>query len=348
MKRALLLPILFVVFVLVYSMAFTVNPTEQVIVTQFGRVVRDPILEPGLYFKLPFLQDVNRFERRILEWDGPPEKMPTRDKVYLHIDTYARWRIVDPMKFFVSLRDERSAQSRLDDMIGGATMGTVARHDLMELIRTNKDLNGPSAPELQTSGDNIATLEKIREGRLMVEKQILDSAAPRLRSDFGIELLDVRFKRLNYSVDVEEKIHARMISERKQIAERFRSEGAGEALEIAGDREFELRQIESKAYREIQEIRGKAEAEAVAIYAGAYNASPETAAFYGFLRTLETYQKVMDRDTTVVLSTDSDLYRLFKSMEPSPSSASPLPVIPANDAPAPNPAPPAGAGTGAP
>ena len=346
MKRALFLPLLLLALMLAWSMAFTVNPTEQVIVTQFGRVVREPILEPGLYFKLPLLQDVNRFERRILEWDGPPEKMPTRDKVYLHIDTYARWRIVDPMKFFVSLRDERSAQSRLDDMIGGATMGTVARHDLMEIIRTNKDLKGPPLPEFQNSGDNIATLEKIREGRLVVEKQILDSAAPRLRSDFGIELLDVRFKRLNYSADVEEKIHARMISERKQIAERFRSEGAGEAARISGDRERELRKIESEAYRKIQEIRGKAEAEAVAIYAGAYNASPEAAGFYDFQRTLETYQKVMDRDTTVVLSTDSDLYRLFKSMEPAPSpSPSAPPVIPANSGPVSTPAP---AGTAAP
>jgi len=337
MKRILMIPLAILAVVLLWGMAFTVRPTEQVIVTQFGRIVRDPITEPGLYFKMPFLQDLNRFERRIIEWDGPPEKMQTLDKVYLQIDTFARWRIVDPLKFFVSLRDERSALSRLDDIIGGATLVEVARHDLMEIIRTDKTLKGPPVPEVQNSGDNVAKLEPIRLGRLEVEKRIHASAAARLKNDFGIELLDVRFKRLNYSENVEDKIHQRMISERKQIAEKFRSEGAGEAARISGERERELRKIESEAYRKIQEVRGKAEAEAVQVYAQAYNASPEAAGFYDFSRTLEAYSTVIDRDTTVVLSTDSELYRMLKGMPD--EKVVPVPAAPAKAAPAALPAP---------
>jgi membrane protease subunit HflC len=336
---ALLIPALLLGLMVLKGAVFTVRPTEQVIVTQFGKIVRPPITEPGLYYKLPFVQDVNRFDRRIIEWDGPPEKMPTRDKVYLLVDTFARWRVVDPLKFYVSLRDERSAQSRLDDIIGSATLGTVARHDLMEIVRTEKDRKGPPLPEVQDTGDNVAVLEPVREGRLVVEKQIHERASSRLRSDFGIELLDVRFKRLNYSPDVEEKIHQRMISERKQIAERFRSEGAGEAARIGGDREKELRKIESEAYRKIQEIRGKAEAEAVDVYAKAYNASPEAVEFYGFQRMLETYGEVIDRDTTVVLSTDSEMFRLLKTQELAPAGAKPaVPAVPALPAAVPVPA----------
>lgn len=334
MKRIFLIISVLLLTGLLFGSFYVIRPSEQVIITAFGKIVGEPIAEPGLHFKIPFIQDVNRIERRVLEWDGPPLRMPTRDKVYLEIDTYARWRIKDPVKFFIAARDERTAQSRLDTMIGGTTQGEVASQDLVELIRTDKDRKAPAALPVVEGSDpiSISTLPEIKNGRHVIANNIVKAVAPRLLQDFGIELLDVQFKRLNYSHEVQEKIHGRMSSERSQIAERFRSEGMGAAARIEGERERELRRVQSEAYRKVQEITGKADAEATKTYATAYNSSPAAADFYNFTRTLETYGKIADPNTTIVLSTDSEIYRLMKTLPPA-ATAAPAPPAPAAPAP---------------
>ncbi|MBU6221561.1 MAG: protease modulator HflC [Planctomycetes bacterium] len=303
----------------IFGCAYTVDQTEQVVLTQFGRPIGEPINAAtsrsgaGLHFKLPFVQTANRFEKRILEWDGPPGEMTTRDKLFVVVDTFARWRIADPLKYFQSLRDERSALSRLDDIIGSETRNVVARHDLIEVVRSDKDRK----PERDAIlGDAAAGgLPPIRFGREALEKEILAAAAQKV-GIWGIELLDVRVKRINYKSGVIEKIYDRMMSERLQIAERFRSEGAGEAAKIEGRKEKDLRRIESEAYRTVQELQGKADAQASEIYARAYTASPQAADFYAFTKTLDTYKATLGRDSTLILTTDSDLFKLLKQVAP--------------------------------
>lgn len=295
---------------------YTVNETEQVIVTQFGKPVGEPITEPGLRFKVPFLHKVNRFDKRILEWDGTATEMPTKDKTYIRVDTYARWAIVDPLRYFVKLQNERRAQSRLDDILGSEMRNTIAKHELIEVIRTTKERK-PQVEEDIAEADmtgSVGKLIPIRKGRLALEKDIYETAKAKLK-EFGIELLDVRFKRVNYNESVQERIYERMISERQQIAERFRSEGAGEAAKILGDMEKDLRQIESEAYKTVETMKGEADAKATEIYAEAYNQSEESAEFYEFVRTLELYQSILG-DSTVILSTDSDLFKYLKSVKP--------------------------------
>ncbi len=323
MKRLSLVLILaggFLAFVLLSSSMYTVGETEQVFITEFGKPVGAPINadpaknEAGLHFKKPFIQQVNRIEKRILEWDGPATEMPTRDKLYITVDNFARWRIADPKAYFEKLRDERSALSRLDDIIGSETRNVIASHDLIEVIRSDKDRRPQRDESLVAADSNLGLLPPIREGRSLLDQQILKAAAPKVKS-WGIELIDIRFKRINYKPGVIEKIYARMASERQQIADRFRSEGAGEAAKILGRKERDLQQIESEAYRKEQEIRGKADAEATGIYAEAYNASPSAAGFYRFMKTLETWQSTLSKDTTAVFTTDSDLFRLMKRVE---------------------------------
>jgi len=303
----------------IFGCAYTVDQTEQVVLTQFGRPIGDPINTTGsrsgagLHFKLPFVQTANRFEKRILEWDGPPGEMTTRDKLFVVVDTFARWKIADPLKYFQSLRDERSALSRLDDIIGSETRNVVARHDLIEVVRSDKDRQPERDAALGDAG--AAGLPPIRFGRAALEKEILAAAAQKV-GIWGIELLDVRVKRINYKSGVIEKIYDRMKSERLQIAERFRSEGAGEAAKIEGRKERDLRRIESEAYRKVQETTGAADARASEIYARAYTASPRAADFYAFLKTLDTYRETLGRDATLILTTDSDLFRLLKRVEP--------------------------------
>lgn len=337
MKRILLLAAALVAAVLAYASTYVLYPTEQAIITAFGKIEGKPIDKPGLHFKTPFVQTVNRIDNRVLEWDGSPQRMPTRDKVYLEIDTFARWSIVDPVKFFEAVRDERTALSRLDTMLGGATQGEVARHDLAELIRTDKTRKAPlPAPTIEGSVPaSLSSLAPIEKGRQIVADEIMKAAAPKMLQDFGIKLLGVQFKRLNYSREVQGKIHSRMSSERSQIAERFRSEGMGAAAKIQGERERELKSIQSEAYRKVQEITGKADAEATRIYAGAYNFSPAAAEFYNFTRTLETYSKITDPNFTVVLSTDSELFRMMKTMPPAPAIGPLPPATPDTVAPAP-------------
>lgn len=305
------------VFLLIASGAiYTVKETDQVIVTQFGKLVGEPVIEPGLKFKIPFLQKVNSFDRRILEWDGRTTEMPTKDKTYIIVDTYARWKIVDPLRFFEKLRDERTAQSRLDDILGSETRNTVAKHELIEIIRTTKERTVQVDTDL-AEADKTGTVGKlipIRRGRTLLEKEIQDTAKVKL-AEFGIELLDIRFKRINYNQGVQERIYERMVSERQQIAERFRSEGAGEAAKILGDMEKELREIESGAYKIVETTKGEADAKATEIYAQAFNISPEAADFYEFVRTMDLYRSTLGGGT-VVLSTDSDLFKYLKAVKP--------------------------------
>ncbi len=316
MRSLLIAAVILMGFVLFLS-AYTVNQAEQVIITQFGRPVGEPITSPGLHLKLPFIQQVIRFDRRYLAWDGPMVEMPTKDKTYVQVETFARWRIKDPMQYYLRLRDERSAQSRLEDILGSETRTAIAKHELIEAVRTDKarqPLLDESLTGASTGVGTLGVLHPIRYGRLEIEKGVIHAAAQKL-AGFGIELLDVRFKRLNYHPEVLERIHQRMISERLQIVQRFRSEGAGEAARISGQKERDINEIESTAYKRVQEIRGEADAKATEIYAKAYTQRPEAADFYRFLKSMETYRKIITNDATIVLSTNSDLFALLKRIE---------------------------------
>jgi membrane protease subunit HflC len=299
------------------SAVYTVNEVQQMIITQFGKPVGDPVTTAGLKMKVPFIQEVNPIDKRVLEWDGSPSDMPTKDKLYISVDLFARWRIVDPLQYFLRLRDERSAQSRLDDILGSETRNAVAKHELIEIIRTTKD-RVPLRDSLLAGAQQEAkmgSLVPIHKGRKLVEKEIFDAAAEKVQV-FGIELLDIRFKRINYNQSVRPKIYDRMISERRQIAERFLSEGNGEAARIRGNRVRDLNKIQSEAYREVEEIRGVADAKATEIYASAYNQSPEAVEFYEFTRTMQAYQDIIESNSTLILSTDSDLFKFLKGMNP--------------------------------
>jgi len=303
--------------VVLSSAAYTVNMREQVIITQFGEPQGEPVKKAGLHFKVPFIQKVNTIEKRILEWDGPRDQMPTKEKTLIMVDTFGRWQIADPLRYFERLRDERSAQSRLNDILGSETRNTIAKHELIEVIRTTKDRVPTQVDELANSdlGGEVGVLSEISRGRTELEKDIFEKSKVKLK-EFGIELLDVRFKRVNYNQSVERQIYQRMMSERKQIAERFRSEGAGEAAKITGQMEKDLNVIESEAYRKVQEIKGEADGEATGIYAAAYNQSPQAAEFYEFSRTMELYPLIIGGKSTVILSTDSDLFKYLKQVQP--------------------------------
>ena len=297
---------------------YTVNEVQQIIVTQFGKPVGEPVTTAGLKMKVPFIQVVNPIDKRVLEWDGAPSDMPTKDKLYISVDLFARWRIVDPLQYFLRLRDERSAQSRLDDILGSETRNAVAKHELIEIIRTTKD-RVPLRDSLLTGEQQevkMRSLVPIQKGRKLVEDEIFKAAAEKVQV-FGIELLDIRFKRINYNQSVRPKIYDRMISERRQIAERFLSEGNGEAARIRGNRMRDLNKIQSEAYREVEEIRGAADARATEIYARAYNQSPEAVDFYEFTRTMQSYKDIIANNSTIVLSTDSDLFKFLKGMDAS-------------------------------
>ncbi|PAW60103.1 MAG: HflC protein [Verrucomicrobiia bacterium Tous-C3TDCM] len=323
-------PIIALLLVLFFSCTYSINEGEQVIITEFGKPVGLPINsdpqknEAGLHFKKPFIQTVNRIEKRVLEWDGPASDMPTRDKLYITVDNFARWRIADPQKYFESLRDERSAQSRLDDAIGGATRSVIAQHDLIEVVRSDKARKSVPSEEIQSELGQIGVLPTIRYGRHALDKEILAAAKPKAKL-WGIELIDVRFKRINYKAGVIQKIYDRMESERRQIASRYISEGDGEAAKIQGRMERDLLQIKSEAYRKEQEIRGKADAKATQIYADAYNSSPLAADFYQFIKTLDTYTKTLKSDTTAIFTTNSELFHLLKDLKTPASEPVPTP-----------------------
>jgi modulator of FtsH protease HflC len=299
------------------SALYTVSEVEQAIITQFGEPVGAPVTDAGLKIKVPFIQDVNLIDKRVLEWDGNPSDMPTKDKLYVSVDLFARWRIADPLQYFLRLRDERSAQSRLDDVLGSETRNVVAKHELIEIVRTTKE-RVPLRDTLATNAArevDVGSLVPIQKGRALVEQEIFTEAAEKVRV-FGIELLDIRFKRINYNESVRPKIYDRMISERRQIAERFLSEGHGEAARIRGNRVRDLNKIQSEAYRKVEEIRGVADAKATEIYAQAYNQSPESIAFYEFTRTMQSYKSLIGDNTTLVLSTSSEVFKFLKAMTP--------------------------------
>ena len=299
--------VLLIVLLALSGALYIVDETQQVIVTRFGEPVRDPVTTPGLKFKVPFIESANFFEKRFLEWDGDSNQLPTKDKRFIHVDTYARWRISDPLKFFQRLRDERGGQSRLDDILDGETRNTIASHKLIEVVRSTNRVFATTG-DLADQTDSVDQLH-IEFGRPVLAAEVLLAAQGRT-SDLGIEILDFRFKRLNYVPEVRREVYNRMISERQRIAERFRSEGAGEAARINGERERELKTISSEAYREAQEIKGKADGEASDIYAKAYNRDPE---FYRFTKTMEVYEDTMNEKTVLMLGTDGEYLRYLES-----------------------------------
>jgi len=295
-------------FLVLLMSAYVVQEPEQVIITQFGKPVSRPISTPGLKFKTPLIQKVHRFEKRFLEWDGDPNQLPTRDKRFIWVNTYARWRITDPLLFFQRLHNERGAQTRLDDILDGETRNAIAKYDLVQLVRTSN--RAAERTEGQISDESALT--QIEQGRNDIRLEILANARART-VDLGLEILDIEFKRINYVDEVQRKVYERMIAERERIADRFRSEGQGEAFRIRGEKDRELLRISSEAYRRAQEIKGAADARATAIYAGAYNRSADTRSFYEFLKTMQAYATTMDSTSSLVLSTDGDFYRYLKS-----------------------------------
>ena len=299
-KMAVLLAAIVVATGVAASGFYIVGETQQVIITRFGQPVGDAITDPGLHFKLPFVQLANYFDKRFLEWDGAANQVPTRDKRFIWVDTYARWRISDPRMYLERLRgDEATAQSRLDDILDGETRNSVARHDLVQVVRTAN-----RQPDLALQDEEeTGVLEDIETGRTAITEEITATAAPRL-AELGIELIDFRLKRINYVDEVRRDVFERMIAERQRIAQRYRSEGEGEAARIRGEKERDLQRIQSEAYRQAQENRGTADAESTRIYAAAYNLD---AGFYAFLKSMETFETVIDSTTTLILSTEGDL-----------------------------------------
>lgn len=305
-KYGVMLVVLVGLAIVLYSSSYIVDETQQVIITQFGDPVGDAITEPGLHFKTPFIQQANFFDRRFLEWDGDANQVPTRDKRFIWVDSYARWRISEPLRFFQRVRDELGAQSRLDDILDGETRNAVARHDLVEVVRsTNRQ---PDA-SLLDSEEETAVLETVERGRQEVIAAVLETARART-SDLGIELIDFQIKRINYVEEVRRDVFLRMIAERNRVAERYRSEGEGEAARIRGERERDLSRIQSEAYRTAQELQGAADAEATRTYAEAYN---RDASFYAFMKSLETLVETADSNSTLILSTDADLLEYLSS-----------------------------------
>jgi membrane protease subunit HflC len=305
--KVLWLPLTIVAFLLLWASTYTVSETDQVILTQFGRPVGGAISQPGLHFKLPFVQVVHRFDKRWLEFNGDANQITTRDKKYIWVDTYARWRISDPLRFFQAVHDERGGQSRLDDIVDGQARNAVASYDLIEIVRSSNRAFQVTG-ELEGIGSAEA-MAKIAAGRSKIAEEVRDKAA-KITPQFGVELEDVRFKRIKYIETVEQKVFERMISERRRIAERSRSEGQGRAAEIRGQKERDVLAVSSVGYRSAQELKGKADAEAAAIYAKAYGKDAE---FYQFLKSMETLNASLDGNSTLVLSTGSELLKFLKS-----------------------------------
>ncbi len=308
-KTIVLIAVGLLVLLVLVDAVFVVSETNQVIITQFGEPIGGPTNTAGLHFKAPFIQKTNYFEKRWLEWEGFPNQIPTKDKKYIWVETYARWRISDPLVFYQRVRDERGGHSRLDDIVDGETRNAIAKFDLIEVVRsTNREFELTEESAILELSEMIT---KIEVGREKVAQIILE-AASKITPQFGVELRDVRIRRINYVDEVQQKVFDRMIAERKRIAAKYRSEGDGKSAEIRGQKEKELKRIQSEAYRKAQEIKGKADAEATRIYAQAYSVDPE---FYQFLKTLETYRTSLDSETWLLLSTDSEFLKFLKGPE---------------------------------
>jgi modulator of FtsH protease HflC len=298
------------IIMLASSSIFILNETQQAIVTQFGKPVGGPRTEPGPNFKIPIIQKVQFFDKRYLKWDGDPNQVPTQDKKFIFVDTYARWQITDPLQFYIRLRDERSGQSRLDDILDGETRNAVASYELLDLVRSTNRKHEVSEEYMQ----ELEVLEDITIGRERIEAMILQRANQRT-SDLGIKILDFRFKRINYVDEVRKNVYDRMISERNRIADLFRSEGQGEARKIEGNKERDLAKIQSEAVREAEMIRGRADAMATSIYAAAYNKNSQSRNLYSFLRAMESLEKSFDEKTSIIVTTDSELYKYLKKLD---------------------------------
>jgi membrane protease subunit HflC len=311
MKSRSVIILIIVLLIVFISSAYIVDETEQVIITQFGRAIGEAKKEPGLKFKIPMIQHVNRFPKNLLAWDGDPGQIPTLDKTFIWVDTFARWKIVDPLKFFQTVTNVSGAYTRLDDIIDSAVRNLITSYSLLETVRkSNRELDTYEAG-LEEGGGGEVVFADVTTGREKIVDSIMKQAQPKL-DKFGIELVDVKIKRLNYVEEVQNSVYNRMIAERNQIAEKFRSEGQGEARKIEGEREKELKRITSEAYKTAEEIKGKADGEAALIYARAFGRDPD---FYSFLRTLEIYKESMGKDTSLILSTDSEFLKYFKDYQ---------------------------------
>lgn len=304
--------IIIVIIVIIGSLSvYTVDETEQVVITQFGKPIGETIQDPGIKFKIPYYT-ANRFPKNLLEWDGDPDQIPTLDKTFIWVDTFARWKIVDPLKYFETLNNEMAAQARLDDILNSTIRNAVTSNPLIETVRnTDRELESDTFDSGVEGSRKDSVIDSVVTGRAVIARGILDEAQPKLE-EFGIQLVDVKIKRLNYEEEVQNSVYGRMIAERKQIAEKFRSEGQGEARKIEGDREKEMKRITSEAYKTAEEIKGKADAEATLIYARAFGRDPE---FYSFLQTLDIYKESIGKDNSLILSTDSEFLKYFKGYE---------------------------------
>ena len=301
------------------ALLYVVNQYESVVITRFGKAIRT-VNTPGLKTKLPFFDVIHRFDNRILAWESPSIEAPTKDKLYIIVDSFARWRISDPLLYYNRLNDERSALSRLDDILGSETRTAVANHDLVEIIRVTKGRQPLRDPELEKTGTILpSSIPDIAVGRGAIERQITEQTRTKI-ADFGIELLDERFKRSKYSPAVAERIVERMSSERHQIAARFRSEGRGEAANIAGQKESEVANIISSANRNALRIEGEADAEAARTYTSVFG-TPEAQDLFLFQRSLGVARTSFEKDTTAVISTSSDLGKVLKSIGPAAAPA---------------------------
>ena len=308
MKTKIIILASIVIIIFINLSTYIVQEKDQVVITQFGRPVGKAITEPGIYFKVPFIQVTNYFEKRYMEWNGDPNQVPTKDKKFIFVDTYARWQITDPLQFFKRLTNERGAQSRIDDILDGDTRNFIANNNIEEAVRTSNRTPVSSDSELI-----IDSLAVIYVGREKIQNMILESANKQT-ADLGIEILDFRFKRINYVQEVQDQVYERMKSERFRIADKFRSEGQGEASRINGEKERELKNIQSGAFRDAELIKGKADATAAAIYAQAYNRSSQSRSLYSFLKSMETFKKTFNEKTSIFISTDSELYKYLKKM----------------------------------
>ena len=293
-----------IAIIVLASSFYTVDQREQVVITQFGEPIR-VVKEPGLHIKIPFIQAATFFEKRILEWDGNPTQIPTKDKKFILVNTYARWRISDPLKFYQVVGDELRAQTRLDNVIDASVRDYITEENLIEVVRNS------NRPLVQSEGEEIEREDvKIQMGREKITREMYEQAAE-MTPEYGIELIDVRIKHVNYVESVREKVFSRMIAERERIAEQYRSEGQGERSRILGDMEKDLQKISSEAYKSAEEIKGKADGKSTQIYAGAYNKDPD---FYSFMKALETYPETIDKDTWLILTTDSDYFKYLKDI----------------------------------
>lgn len=308
-RSIVLIILLLVILIGLSGSAFIVQEKDQVVITQFGRPVGKAIVDPGIHFKLPFIQVANYFEKRYMEWNGDPNQVPTKDKKFIFVDTYARWQITDPLQFFKRLTNERGAQSRIDDILDGDTRNFIANNNIEEAVRTSN--RTPVTSDIELIADSLV---QISVGREKIQQMILQSANIQT-ADLGIEILDFRFKRINYVQEVQDQVYERMKSERFRIADKFRSEGQGEASRINGEKERELKNIQSLAFRDAELIKGKADATAAAIYAKAYDRSSQSRSLYSFLKSMETFEKTFDRNTSIFVSTDSELYQYLKKMD---------------------------------